>query len=117
MTEWIFGVSVGTLHSTALPGIRGDAGFQPPGETFPKAKALLDKALQFDSTSADICVAVAGYKTSVEWDWSGSEEYYKKAIRINHLPWPDDCMLFWSSHSSIARILPVARAMLVSAAP
>jgi tetratricopeptide (TPR) repeat protein len=63
--------------------MRGDAGFQPPSETFPRGMALIEKALELDSTSADIRVMIASTRAGMQWDWSGAEQAYREAIRLN----------------------------------
>jgi serine/threonine-protein kinase len=63
--------------------MRGDAGFQPPSETFPRGMALFEKVLELDSTSAEVRAMIGHLKAGMEWDWSGAEEAYREAIRIN----------------------------------
>jgi len=74
--------------------VRADAGFQPPSETFPKAKAFLSKALELDSTLAELRVSLANHKAATEWDWSGAEREFKRAIEIN--PNLADARFFYS---------------------
>ena len=63
--------------------IRGESGFQPPGETFPKGKALIAKALEMDSTLADLYVDLASIKGATEWDWEGAIREFKRALAMN----------------------------------
>ena len=44
---------------------------------------LFKKVLELDSTSAEILVSIGSMKAGLEWDWSGAEEAYRGAIRIN----------------------------------
>jgi TolB-like protein/Tfp pilus assembly protein PilF len=63
--------------------MRGDAGFQAPSETFPKGTAFLEKAMELDDSSAELRVSLANHKTTTQWDWSGAEREFKRAIEIN----------------------------------
>jgi serine/threonine protein kinase/tetratricopeptide (TPR) repeat protein len=63
--------------------MRGDAGFQPPSETFPKATAFLAKAMEMDDSSAEVHVWLANLKSSIEWDWPGAEKELKRALELN----------------------------------
>jgi TolB-like protein len=62
--------------------MRGDAGFQPPSETFPKASALMARALELDENQADVHVALGNHQ-AVTWDWAAAERSYKRALEIN----------------------------------
>jgi eukaryotic-like serine/threonine-protein kinase len=62
--------------------MRGDAGMQPPSETFPKAVAFIEKALALDEDLADIHVALGNIK-AIEWDWAASEREFKRALELN----------------------------------
>jgi len=63
--------------------MRGDAGFQPPSQTFPKGEAFLAKAVEMDDSSADVHVSLANHKNAVQWDWAGSEKDFKRALELN----------------------------------
>ncbi|MCH7985670.1 MAG: protein kinase, partial [Acidobacteria bacterium] len=63
--------------------MRGDAGFQAPSETFPKGTAFFAKAIELDDSSAEVRVSLANHKTTTQWDWSGAEKEFKRAIEIN----------------------------------
>ena len=58
-------------------------GFQPPRETFPKAKPEITKALAIDDSLAEAHTAMADYLLAYEWDWAGAEREYKRAIELN----------------------------------
>jgi len=62
---------------------RGEAGGQPPSETFPQAKIFIAKALAMDSTLADLHVGLANIKAAVDWDWAGAESEFQRALAIN----------------------------------
>ncbi len=63
--------------------MRGDAGFQPPGETFPKARAFMAKAFELDDSLAELHVALGNHLAAVQWDWAGAEREYRRAIDVN----------------------------------
>ena len=62
--------------------MRGDAGFLPPHETFPKAMTLLEKALDLDSTSADARFS-KGVHHGIAWEWSAAEAEFTRALELN----------------------------------
>jgi TolB-like protein/Tfp pilus assembly protein PilF len=57
--------------------------FVSPAEATPKAMAALTKALELDSTRAEVYNSLANIKTYVSWDWKGGESAIKKAIALN----------------------------------
>jgi DNA-binding winged helix-turn-helix (wHTH) protein/TolB-like protein/Flp pilus assembly protein TadD len=61
----------------------GNGGFLPPRETFPKAKEILVKALSVDERLAEGRSLLATYKLFYEWDWSGAEREFKRAIELD----------------------------------
>jgi tetratricopeptide (TPR) repeat protein len=63
--------------------MRGDAGFQPPSETFPKANTFMARALAIDDSLADLHVALANNLAVTQWDWAGAEREYRRAIDAN----------------------------------
>jgi TolB-like protein/tetratricopeptide (TPR) repeat protein len=62
--------------------MRGDAGFQPPAEAVPKARAYFDRALALDDEQAEVHMRV-GNRAAIEWDWAGAERSYRRAIELN----------------------------------
>jgi DNA-binding winged helix-turn-helix (wHTH) protein/TolB-like protein/Tfp pilus assembly protein PilF len=54
----------------------------PFDETFPKAKALAEKALEIDSSLAEPH-ATLGLAQSYYWDWARAENEYKRALELN----------------------------------
>jgi TolB-like protein len=58
-------------------------GFTPPAEAIPKAMAALTKALELDSTRAEIHFTLGNVNKNVKWDWKSSESEFKKAIALN----------------------------------
>jgi len=58
-------------------------GFVPPKESFPKASEAALKALEIDDTIAEAHVSLGLIKTYYDWDWSGAEKEYRRAIELN----------------------------------
>jgi eukaryotic-like serine/threonine-protein kinase len=56
--------------------------YLPPSDTIPKAKAAAQKALELDDALAEAHAAL-GYATFFDWDWSGAEREFKRAIELN----------------------------------
>ena len=53
-------------------------------EAMPKAKAAAMKALEIDDTLSEAHAAMGIIKLFYEWDWSGAEKEFNRAIGINH---------------------------------
>jgi serine/threonine-protein kinase len=58
-------------------------GLSPANETTPRIAAAAAKALELDSTLAEVHYTLAVVKTWVYWDWEGAETEYRKAIELN----------------------------------
>ncbi|MCA1637582.1 MAG: protein kinase [Acidobacteria bacterium] len=54
-----------------------------PNEGFPKARAAASKALELDDQLAEAHVILGVVKYLYDWDWSGAEKEFKRAIEIN----------------------------------
>jgi TolB-like protein/lipoprotein NlpI len=54
----------------------------PASETFPKAKAFAQRALQLDSSLAEAHTSLA-YVYSNLWQWEQAEEEFKRSIKLN----------------------------------
>ena len=52
-------------------------------EGIPKARAAITKALELDATLAEAQNALAEIKYQFEYDWSGAEKDFKRAIELN----------------------------------
>ncbi len=63
--------------------ILGSYEMLPPLEAYPKAKEAAMKALEIDDKLAEAYTSIARVKNRFDWDWSGSEEHFKKAIELN----------------------------------
>ena len=61
----------------------GDAGYLPPSEAWPKAKAAAMQALEIDDTLAEAHTSLGLVKEHFEWDWKGAEQEFKRAIELN----------------------------------
>ncbi len=55
----------------------------PPKEAFPKAKALVTKALALDDALAYSHNVSAILKRDYEWDWEGAEKEFRRALELN----------------------------------
>ena len=55
----------------------------PQREAYPKAKATAMKALEIDETLAEAHASLAYVTVNYEWDWSGAEREYKRALELN----------------------------------
>lgn len=62
--------------------ILGDYTFLDPKEAFPRAKVAAQKALEIDDTLAEAHASLGKVK-ELDWDWSGAEREYKRAIELN----------------------------------
>lgn len=58
-------------------------GLISPEEAGPKAMEALTKAIELDSTNAEVIYGQAGTNTWVLWDWEAGESAFKKALEIN----------------------------------
>jgi serine/threonine protein kinase/Tfp pilus assembly protein PilF len=54
-----------------------------PKEAFAKGRTAAAKALEIDETLAEAHAAFAWTKVGYEWDWSGAEEEFKRALELN----------------------------------
>jgi TolB-like protein len=55
----------------------------PPKEAFPRAKTAAMRALEIDNTLAEAHTSLAYLKFRFEWDWSGAESDFKRAIELH----------------------------------
>jgi len=58
-------------------------GFVAASEATPKAKAAALKALELDSTLAEVHYTLAGIHSWGDWDWVSGERAYRRAIELN----------------------------------
>ncbi|MBA3257662.1 MAG: protein kinase [Pyrinomonadaceae bacterium] len=57
--------------------------FLAPGEAMPKAKQAVTRALEIDPTLAEAYVSLGLIKWWGDWDWSGAEGEFRRAIELN----------------------------------
>jgi tetratricopeptide (TPR) repeat protein len=62
---------------------RQQLGITPPDEAGPKIMKAVRRALELDSTLAEVHYMLANMNVLGLWDWKAGEEAYKKAIEIN----------------------------------
>jgi serine/threonine-protein kinase len=55
----------------------------PPREVMPRAKAAAEKAVEIDENLAEAWASRATVRWWFDWDWSGAEADYKRAIELN----------------------------------
>ncbi len=55
----------------------------PPQEAMPRAKASALRALELDPMLAQAHVSLALVRLLYDWDWTGAEDEFKKAIALN----------------------------------
>ncbi|HJX93901.1 MAG TPA: protein kinase, partial [Pyrinomonadaceae bacterium] len=58
-------------------------GRTPPREAMPKAKEAALKALALDENLAEAHTSLGLVKFAYDWDWSGAESEFKRAIQLN----------------------------------
>ena len=54
-----------------------------PEGGFPRAKEAALKALEIDDTLAEAHTSLAYIKINYDWDWSGGEKEFQRAIELN----------------------------------
>ncbi len=61
----------------------GDAGYLPPEDARPRAKAAAMEALKIDDSLAEAHTSLALVREYYDWDWNGAENEFKKAIELS----------------------------------
>jgi serine/threonine protein kinase len=54
-----------------------------PAEAIPRAKEMALKAVQMDEGLPEAHAALGFFKTYYEWDWSGAQQCFERAIELN----------------------------------
>jgi serine/threonine protein kinase len=62
---------------------RQQMGYASPDEAGPKIKEAVERALELDSTLAEVHYMLANMNYLVMWDWEEGEKAFNKAIEIN----------------------------------
>jgi DNA-binding winged helix-turn-helix (wHTH) protein/TolB-like protein/Tfp pilus assembly protein PilF len=70
-------------NAYALLSFRYDTQESKQSEAFPKAKAAAVRALQLNELSAEAHTALAVVKQRYDWDWTGAEKEFKRALELN----------------------------------
>jgi TolB-like protein/Tfp pilus assembly protein PilF len=60
-----------------------DLALVPPKQTYPRAKEAALKALETDDTLSEAHASLAGIKAFYDWDLSGAEREFQRAIALN----------------------------------
>jgi len=83
-------------------GFSFDVGSLPPREAMPRAKEAALKALELDNTLSEAHTSLAMINLLFDWDWSGAEREFKRAIELD----PNNANAHhWYSHY----LLPMGR--------
>jgi DNA-binding winged helix-turn-helix (wHTH) protein/tetratricopeptide (TPR) repeat protein len=72
----------GLADAYILAGSYGNS-FLEPRVAMPKAKQAAEKALALDETSAESHTSLAYIKLVYEWDWTGAETEFKRALMLD----------------------------------
>jgi DNA-binding winged helix-turn-helix (wHTH) protein/TolB-like protein/Tfp pilus assembly protein PilF len=67
----------------ALLGFRYDTQESKQNEAFPKAKAAAVRALQLNELSTEAHTALAIVRQRYDWDWTGAESEFKRALELD----------------------------------
>jgi Tfp pilus assembly protein PilF len=54
-----------------------------PDEVFPKAKAVVARALELDDSLAEAHASLAYIHTYYDWDWAAGEREFQRSLRLN----------------------------------
>jgi tetratricopeptide (TPR) repeat protein len=73
----------GLADCYSLLAVSIDVGSLSPTETMPKAQVAANKAIEIDDTLAEGHTSLAFIRLIHNWDWSGSEAEFKRAIALN----------------------------------
>jgi DNA-binding winged helix-turn-helix (wHTH) protein/TolB-like protein/Flp pilus assembly protein TadD len=70
----------GLAEAYVILGVRADL---PPRDSYQKAKTAALRALEIDDTNAEAHIALAHVRCWYDWDWSGAESEFKRAIQLS----------------------------------
>jgi serine/threonine protein kinase/Tfp pilus assembly protein PilF len=63
--------------------ITGVFGYSPPNETFPRAKAAAQRALEIDDSLGEAHASLGFVAMWFDWDWPAAEREFKRAIELS----------------------------------
>lgn len=63
--------------------LRSDYGFMAPLEGYDLAKGWATLALKYDDSLAEAHTSLASIRATMDWDWQGAENEYRRAIELN----------------------------------
>ncbi|MGD0467214.1 MAG: winged helix-turn-helix domain-containing protein [Terriglobales bacterium] len=63
--------------------MRGDSGWMPPSEAFPKAKASVSRALELDDSLAEAHITLANIESLYDHNWFAAEREFRRGIELN----------------------------------
>jgi adenylate cyclase len=63
--------------------VRNQWGWSPPEEAGPKVKAAALRAIELDENSAGAHEALALVRMSIDWDWDGAWESWRRSLELN----------------------------------
>jgi adenylate cyclase len=61
------------------------AGYAPPAEVMPRAKAAALRSIELDPRLAEGYVALASINYLYDWDWAGADRHYRRSFSANPL--------------------------------
>ena len=73
----------GLAEAYALLGSHYDSNDIKPGDAMPKARAAATKAIDLNDSLAETHTALAVIKQRYDWDWSGAEIEFMRALELN----------------------------------
>jgi len=73
----------GLAEAYALLGLHYDSNDMNPSDAMPRAKAAAIKAIELNDSLAETHAALAAIKQRYDWDWSGAEIEFNRALDLN----------------------------------
>src|SRR5262249_18500633 len=68
---------------SAAYGLRGHYGVLGPADVWTKTASSAASAVMLDGSSAEAHTSLAHVKSTQDWDWSGAEREFQRAIGLN----------------------------------
>ncbi|HEY6307138.1 MAG TPA: winged helix-turn-helix domain-containing protein [Candidatus Angelobacter sp.] len=82
-------INLNPLYAAPYNGLAGayiqlaSFGYAPPHETYARARAAAEKALEIDPESGDAYLALGWIEWRGEWNFAAAEENFRRAIELN----------------------------------